>query len=100
MLIKLLHDDWVIDLTREQWARILGILEEYGWSPSMDISAYYTDVEVGDVDASNIVKGGEEIQNVALQKPIEFYPVDVDMGILAEFIELCREGSFSITVGE
>lgn len=89
-------NDWTIDISQKQWADILLLLQEYGWKPVMQNMAYLANVEVSEQNACGIVETGLQIQEKALNAPFDFYPINVNMGILAEFIELCREGSFSI----
>ncbi len=95
-MIKIIQQDLVIDIPRNQWAEILLLLQEYGWDSAEQDAFYLANVSVSKQDTDGIIQAGLKIQEKALKQPFDFYPTPVDMGILAEFIELCKEGGFLI----
>jgi len=84
-------------ISKKQWAEILLLLQDYGWSPATLNMYYFADYEVTAQDASNIAGAGQRILDTAAANPLEFHPT-VDIGKLAEFLEFCKEGAFSIRI--
>ena len=84
-------------ISTKQWAEILLLLREHGWSPATPNMSYFADCEVTAQDAANIVNVARQIQDKAMKNPLGFYPT-VDMGKLVEFLEFCKEGAFSIRI--
>ena len=94
-MLRIVRQNDAVYISTKQWAEILLLLREHGWSPAMLNMSYFADCEVTAQDASNIVGVGRRIQEKAMKNPLGFYPT-VDMGKLAEFLEFCKEGAFSI----
>lgn len=86
-----------LEIHAEAWAKILLLVENWGWKPTKLRMTYLAgDHEVPETDARNLSAAGQRILDAALADPTSVYPADVDMGKLYEVVEFCKAGSFRI----
>jgi hypothetical protein len=95
--VVLARGEWQVKITAEKWAEILLFLNKRGWRPS--VPTHYLlagDFDLLKQDASSLAAAGQKVLDEALNDPLAFYPVPIDMGKLAEIVCFCEEGAFRI----
>jgi hypothetical protein len=86
-----------VKITAEKWAEILLFLTKRGWRPSIPTQHLLAqELDVFKEDASSLAAAGQEVLDEALNDPLAFYPVPIDMGKLAEIVCFCEQGAFRI----
>jgi hypothetical protein len=95
LLLK--RDDETITIAKSHWAESLALALRFGWNPPGPATAYLASgIRVSMTDASALADAFDRIFERALNDPMHFYPVRVDMGELALVNDFVREGAFEV----
>lgn len=95
--IHLINKDSTVQVDIKSWSDILLFLSNRGWKPTGPVISFLGNREVNDFEAEQINVAGQKILEQALKSPMSVFPVSIDMGKLAEIIDFCEEGSFTIS---
>lgn len=96
--VMLIREDWTIRADIKSWSEMLLFLNDNGWKPNGFLTSFLGNREVSDFEAEQINVVGQKILDQALKDPFSVYPVAFDMGIFAEIVYFCEEGSFRISI--
>ena len=88
-----------VEINPELWAEALLLAENFGWVPNK-LRMYYLSLngEVSDEEAKGIYDGLDNLFDTALKKPIEVYPLRVDIGELYILKDFLENGKFTFRV--
>lgn len=79
------------------WAEVLALALRFEWNPHGPSTAYLaTDFHVSADNAKALSNAFDRIFETALENPMQFYPVRVDMGELYLLKEFLEKGSFEV----
>ncbi|MGE4087923.1 MAG: hypothetical protein AB7F93_07550 [Immundisolibacter sp.] len=95
LLLK--RDGETIAIATPHWADSLALALRYGWNPLGPTAAYLASgFKVSLADASALAAAFDRIFESALQDPMRFHPVRVDLSELSLVNDFVREGAFEV----
>jgi hypothetical protein len=84
-------------LSAPEWANALALALRFGWNPPGRCTSYVAaGYRVSDEGAKELCEAFDRAFAMALEKPMQFYPVRVDMGMLYLLNEYLRVGTFVV----
>jgi len=79
------------------WADALALALRFGWNPPGPATFYVAaGYRVSNENAKAIAEALDRAFEMALEKPVQFYPVRADMGVMYLLNEYLRGGEFAV----